>query len=75
VVDVPSAQTVARGFAMPHSPRVHDGRLIAHFEFLSGVEEVFDVQILPGVRHPYLAGPFAPMDGRSPIWVVPRPGD
>ncbi|HEX8203846.1 MAG TPA: TIGR03032 family protein, partial [Isosphaeraceae bacterium] len=27
VIDVPSGETVARGLAMPHSPRVHDGRL------------------------------------------------
>lgn len=27
VIDVPSGQTIARGFAMPHSPRWHDGRL------------------------------------------------
>lgn len=151
VVDVASGQTVARGFAMPHSPRVHGGRLwlldsgrghlvavdpasgrgevvsrqpgytrglsfagpyafiglskiretstfggvpigddqeilkcgvgivdlrrgrlIAHFEFLGGVEEIFDVQVLHGAQHPYLAGPFAQTDGRSSIWVVPQ---
>jgi uncharacterized protein (TIGR03032 family) len=27
LIDVPSGQTVARGFAMPHSPRVHLGRV------------------------------------------------
>jgi uncharacterized protein (TIGR03032 family) len=27
VIDVPSGETVARGLAMPHSPRIHDGRL------------------------------------------------
>jgi uncharacterized protein (TIGR03032 family) len=27
VIDVVSGETVARGFAMPHSPRVHDGFL------------------------------------------------
>lgn len=27
VIDVDSGETVARGFAMPHSPRVHNGRL------------------------------------------------
>ena len=48
------------------------GRLAAHFEFLAGVEEIFDVQILHGMQHPYLAGPFAQADGRSPIWAVPQ---
>ena len=27
LIDVPTGETVARGFAMPHSPRVHGGRL------------------------------------------------
>ena len=27
LIDVASGQTVARGFAMPHSPRVHGGRV------------------------------------------------
>jgi uncharacterized protein (TIGR03032 family) len=27
LIDVASGETVARGFAMPHSPRVHDGRV------------------------------------------------
>ena len=27
LIDVPSGRTVARGFAMPHSPRVHQGRV------------------------------------------------
>jgi uncharacterized protein (TIGR03032 family) len=27
LIDVPTGETVARGFAMPHSPRVYDGRL------------------------------------------------
>lgn len=154
VVDVASGQTVARGLAMPHSPRMYGGtlwllnsgcgqlvtvrpsdghvqvvsrqpgytrglsfagpyafiglskiretstfggvpiaedrenlkcgvgmvdlrvgRLVAHFEFHSGVEEIFDVQVLRRSTHPYLSGPFTHTEGRSPIWVVPRPGD
>ena len=51
------------------------GRLVAHFEFLGGVEEIFDLQVLHGKHHPYLAGPFAQTDGGSPIWVVPQPGE
>jgi uncharacterized protein (TIGR03032 family) len=27
LIDVPSGETVARGLSMPHSPRLHDGRL------------------------------------------------
>ena len=150
LIDVASGQTVARGFAMPHSPRVHagrvwmlhsgagqlvvvdpmtgraetvtelpgytrglamydrfafvglskiretstfggmpiaarrpelkcgvgvvdltTGRLAAHLEFLSGVEEIFDVQVVPGTRCPVLSGPYAGLDGAAPIWTVP----
>jgi uncharacterized protein (TIGR03032 family) len=151
LMDVASGETVARGFAMPHSPRVHrgrvwllhsgagqlvlvdpgtgkvetvtelpgytrglalydrfafvglskiretstfggmpiaerrpelkcgvgvvdlrTGRLVAHLEFLSGVEEIFDVQVLPGARCPVLSGPYPSVDGGAPIWVVPQ---
>jgi uncharacterized protein (TIGR03032 family) len=152
LIDVASGQTVARGFAMPHSPRVHrgrlwllhsgtgqlvlidpvsgraetvtelpgytrglalydrfafvglskiretatfggmpiaerrpelkcgvgvvdlgTGRLMAHLEFVTGVEEIFDVQVLPGARCPVLSGPYASLDGAAPIWTVPQP--
>jgi uncharacterized protein (TIGR03032 family) len=152
LIDVASGQTVARGFAMPHSPRVHGGRvwmlhsgagqlvlvdpangradtvtelpgytrglalydrfafvglskiretstfggmpiaerrpelkcgvgvvdlttgrLAAHLEFMTGVEEIFDVQVLPGARCPALSGPYAGLDGAAPIWTVPQP--
>jgi len=152
LIDVASGQTVARGFAMPHSPRVHagrvwmlhsgagqlvlidpmsgkaqtvaelpgytrglalydrfafvglskiretstfggmpiadrraelkcgvgvvdltTGRLAAHLEFVTGVEEIFDVQVVPGARCPTLSGPYAGLDNAAPIWVVPKP--
>ena len=152
LIDVASGQTVARGFAMPHSPRVHrgrvwmlhsgagqlvlvdpasgkaetvtelpgytrglalydryafvglsriretstfggmpiaerrpelkcgvgvvdlgTGRLVAHLEFVTGVEEIFDVQVLPGARCPALSSPYAGLDGAAPIWTVPQP--
>jgi uncharacterized protein (TIGR03032 family) len=152
LIDVSSGETVARGFAMPHSPRVHrgrvwmlhsgagqlilvdpksgraetvtelpgytrglalydrfafvglskaretatfggvpiaerrpelkcgvgvvdlgTGRLIGHLEFMTGVEEIFDVQVVPGARCPALSGPYASLDGAAPIWTVPQP--
>jgi uncharacterized protein (TIGR03032 family) len=152
LIDVPSGQTVVRGLAMPHSPRVHGGRVwlldsgrgrlvvadpargsfetvaelpgytrglallgplafvglskiretstfggvpiaerrealkcgvavvelasgrqIALLEFHSGVEEIFDVQVLPGIRSPVLSGPHPELDDTSPIWMVPAP--
>jgi uncharacterized protein (TIGR03032 family) len=150
LIDVASGHTVARGFAMPHSPRVHDGRvwlldsgtgrlvtvdptagrvetvaelpgytrglafhdsfafvglsriretstfgglpiaerrhelrcgvgvvdlrggrLVAHLEFQSGVEEIFAVQVLPGIRFPALSGPHPEVDGVPTIWSAP----
>jgi uncharacterized protein (TIGR03032 family) len=152
LIDVPSGQTVARGFAMPHSPRVHQGRvwlldsgtgrlvivdpangavqavtelpgytrglafhdsfafvglskiretstfggmpiaerreelrcgvgivdlrtgrLVAHLEFQSGLEEIFAVQVLPGMRSPALSGPYPELDGVPTIWSAPHP--
>jgi uncharacterized protein (TIGR03032 family) len=151
LIDVASGQTVARGFAMPHSPRVHlnrvwllhsgagqlvqvdpargqvetvtelpgytrglamydrfafvglskiresstfggmpiaarrpelkcgvgvvdlsTGRLVAHLEFVTGVEEIFDVQVVPGARCPVLSGPYPTLDSAAPIWTVPE---
>jgi uncharacterized protein (TIGR03032 family) len=152
LIDVASGRTVARGFAMPHSPRVHQGRvwmlhsgagqlvlvdpasghtqtvtelpgytrglalhdrfafvglskiretatfggmpiaerrpelkcgvgvvdlgtgrLAAHLEFVTGVEEIFDVKGVPGARCVALSGPYAGLDGAAPIWTVPQP--
>jgi uncharacterized protein (TIGR03032 family) len=151
LIDVASGQTVARGFAMPHSPRVHrnrvwmlhsgagqlvqvdpargqvdtvtelpgytrglalydrfafvglskiretstfggmpiatrrpelkcgvgvvnlgTGRLVAHLEFVTGVEEIFDVQVVPGSRCLTLSGPYPTLDSAAPIWTVPE---
>lgn len=153
LIDVPTGMTVARGFAMPHSPRIYQGRVwvldsgrgnlsvvepgsgkvqpvvqmpgytrglafsgqfafvglskiretatfggvpiaeqrdqlkcgvgvvdlttgrnVAHLEFQTGVEEIFDVQLLPGIRNPVFSGPFAGVDGQQPIWLAPGPG-
>jgi len=49
------------------------GRLAAHLEFVTGVEEIFDVQVVPGARCPVLSGPYASLDGAAPIWTVPPP--
>jgi uncharacterized protein (TIGR03032 family) len=50
------------------------GNLAALLEFKSGVEEVFDVQVLPRIRRPLISGPFAGQDGSEVIWTVPQPG-
>jgi uncharacterized protein (TIGR03032 family) len=47
------------------------GRVVARLEFLSGVEEVFAVEVLPGARCPALSGPFPELDGGAPVWTCP----
>ncbi len=49
------------------------GRTVATLTFESGVEEIFDVAVLPGVRAAVMRGPFALQDGRPAIWAVPEP--
>ncbi|WGX96591.1 TIGR03032 family protein [Nocardioides sp. L-11A] len=44
------------------------GTTVATLEFTSAVEEIFDVQVLPGVRSPALSGP-----GSEEIWVASAP--
>ena len=152
LIDVPSGATVARGFAMPHSPRIHDGRLwvldsghgrlsivdsssgkiepgvllpgytrgldfhgpfafiglskiressvfggipiaehrdrlrcgvevvdtrtgrpVAGLYFNTGVDEIFAVQLQPGVRCPVVSGPLPDADGTQTIWLAPQP--
>jgi uncharacterized protein (TIGR03032 family) len=49
------------------------GRSVAFLEFQSGVEELFEVQLLAGVRRPVICGPYPRQDQQSPVWVVPPP--
>lgn len=47
------------------------GAIAAHLEFTTGVEEIFDVQVLPGIVSPYVSGPAAEKDVGAPLWTVP----
>jgi hypothetical protein len=49
------------------------GRLIAHLEFKSGVEEIFAIHLLPGIRSPALSGPHPEVDGVPTVWCAPDP--
>ena len=49
---------------------IASGRTVAQFEFCSGVEEIFDVQIVPA-KMPALSGPFAHEEGSKTIWLLP----
>ena len=47
------------------------GTVAAHLEFHTGVEEIFDVQVLPGIVSPYISGPAAAQDTGEPLWTIP----
>lgn len=47
------------------------GTVAAHLEFHTGVEEIFDVQVLPGIVKPYISGPAAMQDTGKPLWTIP----
>ncbi|HSZ54100.1 MAG TPA: TIGR03032 family protein [Tepidisphaeraceae bacterium] len=47
------------------------GAIAAHLEFSTGVEEIFDVQVLPGIVFPYISGPSAVNDTGQPLWTIP----
>jgi uncharacterized protein (TIGR03032 family) len=47
------------------------GSAAAHLEFNTGVEEIFDVQVLPGIVSPFVSGPSAEADTGQPLWTVP----
>jgi hypothetical protein len=49
------------------------GRAIGLLEFHTGIEEIFDVQLVPGVRSPVLSGPYPEVDQQAPIWLAPSP--
>jgi uncharacterized protein (TIGR03032 family) len=47
------------------------GQAVGHFEFLAGIDELFDVQILPGASAPFLSGPFTDRRTGRSLWTVP----
>jgi uncharacterized protein (TIGR03032 family) len=47
------------------------GRPAGLLEFHSGVEEIFDVQVVPGLRLPAVSGPYPDRDGGQPVWLAP----
>ena len=49
------------------------GRIVAMLEFVSGIDELFDVRVDPFSRTPFFSGPDARADGTPPIWLIPTP--
>jgi uncharacterized protein (TIGR03032 family) len=50
---------------------LNNGQTMAHLEVASPVDEVFDVQMLPGVRCPFLSGPYVDHEQGQPLWTIP----
>jgi uncharacterized protein (TIGR03032 family) len=50
---------------------LRSGTIAGHLEFNTGVEEIFGVQILPGIVAPYVSGPAAAKDTGQPLWTIP----
>jgi uncharacterized protein (TIGR03032 family) len=50
---------------------LRSGRIVAQLEFSAGIEEIFDVQVLPGITLPFISGPWADRDTGQPLWTVP----
>ena len=49
------------------------GQPVASLEFETGVEEIFDVQVIADARCVSLSGPRPDQDGAQDVWLVPRP--
>jgi uncharacterized protein (TIGR03032 family) len=47
------------------------GQTVAFLEFKQGIDEIFDIQVLPGLRFPAISGPYPALDGGKTIWTVP----
>ena len=47
------------------------GKMIGNFEFLSGVEEIFDLTVIPNAKAVAIAGP-TPTPENPTIWIVPQ---
>lgn len=50
---------------------LRSGKSVAWLTFPVGVDEVFDVHVLPGIRTPFVSGPHPTEDGMSAVWVMP----
>ena len=49
---------------------LRSGRAVAWFQFTAGVDEVFDVQIVPRAPLIRISGPHHSEDGQNALWVV-----
>ncbi|QVL30724.1 TIGR03032 family protein [Telmatocola sphagniphila] len=53
---------------------LNSGLQVAFLEFQTGVDELFDIQVLPGIAFPFISGPWAERDRGQPFWTIPPMG-
>ena len=53
---------------------LRSGEIAGYLEFGAGIEEIFDVQVLPGIVSPYVSGPAAEKDSGAALWTIPPAG-
>jgi uncharacterized protein (TIGR03032 family) len=70
--DVPIAAERARLKCGVAVVEITTGRLVALLEFTSGINEIFAVEVLPGIRCPAISGPFVAKDETQPIYTMPE---
>ena len=68
---VPIAENRARLKCGVGVVNIQTGELVGQFEFTSGVEEIFDVDLVLDSKLTEMRGPYSSEDGYKPIWTVP----
>jgi uncharacterized protein (TIGR03032 family) len=68
---IPIAEHRERLHCGVHVVDVRTGQTVASLNFHSGVDEIFAVAVLPGVRFAAVSGPNPAADGSEIIWYVP----
>ena len=49
-----------------------NGTIVGSLFFQSHVDEIYEVQALPGYRNPIISGPYPDIDKTETIWLVPQ---
>jgi hypothetical protein len=49
---------------------LHTGQITPAIELAPGIDEFFDIQVLPGIASAFISRPLADRDPGHPIWTV-----
>jgi uncharacterized protein (TIGR03032 family) len=50
------------------------GAIVGHLEFGAGIDQLFDVKVIPGISSPYVSGPMAHLETEKMHWRLGPPG-